>query len=90
LRAWVNEDREFLLWRERLGALLKEWNRAKENEDALLRGPLLVEAQKWFDQRIQDLSGRELKFITGHIHPLQLVDGIALKSWITIGSVSTI
>jgi hypothetical protein len=32
LRAWVNEDREFLLWRERLGALLKEWNRAKENE----------------------------------------------------------
>src|SRR5271165_1849439 len=64
LRVWVNEDREFLLWRERLGALLKEWNRAKENEDALLRGPLLVEAQKWFDQRIQDLSEKELKFIT--------------------------
>jgi WD40 repeat protein len=63
LRAWVNEDREFLLWRERLGALLTEWERAQESDEALLRGPLLSEAQKWFDQRSQDLSGPERKFI---------------------------
>src|SRR5271157_4356730 len=63
LRAWVKEDREFLLWRERLGTLLKEWERAEENVDALLRGPLLIEAQKWFDQRSQDLSEPERKFI---------------------------
>jgi conflict system STAND superfamily ATPase len=64
LRGWVNEDREFLLWRERLGTLLKEWERAKENVDALLRGPLFIEAQKWFDQRSQDLSDQERKFIS--------------------------
>jgi hypothetical protein len=64
LRAWVNEDREFLLWRERLGTLLAEWERAEENADALLRGPLLTEAQKWFDQRTQDLCEEEQKFIT--------------------------
>src|SRR5271165_6088343 len=64
LRAWVKEDREFLLWRERLGTLLKEWERAEENVDALLRGPLLIEAQKWFDQRSQDLSDQERKFIS--------------------------
>jgi WD40 repeat protein len=64
LRAWVNEDREFLLWRERLGVLLKEWERAKENVDALLRGLLLIEAQKWFNQRSQDLSNQERNFIT--------------------------
>ena len=64
LRAWVNEDREFLLWRERLGTLLTEWERAKESDEALLRGPLLIEAQKWFDQRSQDLSDQERKFIS--------------------------
>jgi rhamnose utilization protein RhaD (predicted bifunctional aldolase and dehydrogenase) len=49
--------------RERLGALLTEWERAQESDEALLRGPLLSEAQKWFDQRSQDLSGPERKFI---------------------------
>jgi hypothetical protein len=64
LRAWVNEDREFLLWRDRLEALRIEWERAKRSEDALLRGPLLIEAQRWFDQRSQDLSDQERIFIT--------------------------
>jgi hypothetical protein len=64
LRNWVNEDREFLLWRERLGRLLAEWERAQESEEALLRGSLLIEAQKWFDQRSQDLSDRERNFIS--------------------------
>jgi WD40 repeat protein len=64
LRAWVNEDREFLLWRVRLGALLTEWDRAQQSDEALLRGPLLIEAQKWFDQRSQDLSDQERKFIS--------------------------
>src|SRR6202035_5267765 len=53
LRAWVNEDREFLLWRVRLGTLLTEWERAQESDEALLRGSLLIEAQKRFDQRRQ-------------------------------------
>jgi len=64
LRAWVNEDREFLLWRDRLGTLLTEWERAQESDEALLRGPFLLEAQKWFDQRSQDLSDQERKFIS--------------------------
>jgi WD40 repeat protein len=63
LRAWVNEDREFLLWRERLGALLAEWKRAQERDDDLLRGSLLVEAQKWLDQRSEDLSEQERRLI---------------------------
>jgi WD40 repeat protein len=64
LRAWVKQDREFLLWRERLGALLTEWKRARHDGAALLRGPLLVEAQEWFDQRSQDLSEQERMFIS--------------------------
>ena len=42
LRAWVNEDREFLLWRDRLGPLFAEWERAQESAEAVLRGPLLM------------------------------------------------
>jgi hypothetical protein len=63
LRSWINEDREFLLWRERFGAFLAEWQRVEKNEDGLLRGPLLTEAQKWFDRRSQDLSEQERAFI---------------------------
>ena len=64
LRGWLNEDREFLLWRQRLSGLLAEWERAKESDEAVLRGPLLTEAEKWFDQRSQDLSDQERKFIS--------------------------
>jgi hypothetical protein len=64
LRAWVNEDREFLLWRDRLGLLVAEWERAEESDEAVLRGPLLIEAQKWFDRRSQGLSDQEQKFIS--------------------------
>jgi hypothetical protein len=64
LRGWLNEDREFLLWRQRLGGLLGEWERAQESDEALLRGPLPIEAHKWFDERSQDLSDRERKFIS--------------------------
>jgi hypothetical protein len=63
LRAWVNEDREFLLWRERLDALFAESERAEGKEDALLRGSLLIEAQKWLDLRSSDLSNHEREFI---------------------------
>jgi WD40 repeat protein len=64
LRAWINEDREFLLWRQRLRGFLTEWERVEKHEDTLFRGPLLTEAQKWFDQRSQDLSDQERIFIT--------------------------
>jgi conflict system STAND superfamily ATPase/WD40 domain-containing protein len=64
LRGWLNEDREFLLWRQRLIGLLAEWEHAEESDETLLRGSLLIEAQKWFDQRSQDLSDQERKFIS--------------------------
>ena len=34
-----------------------------KDEGALLRGPLLIEAQKWLDKRSQDLSEEERSFI---------------------------
>jgi hypothetical protein len=67
LRGWLNENREFLLWRQRLSALLAVWKKAQESDEAVLRGPLLDEAQKWFNQPGQDLSDEERKFIAGSL-----------------------
>jgi WD40 repeat protein len=63
LRDWVNEDREFLFWCKRLDGLLREWEGVGKDEGALLRGPLLIEAQSWLDKRSEDLSEEERSFI---------------------------
>jgi hypothetical protein len=63
LRDWVNEDREFLLWRKRVDGLRGEWEGVEEDESVLLRGPLLTEALSWFKRRSQDLSDEERRFI---------------------------
>lgn len=44
---WLNEDREFLLWRERLRGARDAWLRTRQDSEALLRGALLSEAERW-------------------------------------------
>ncbi len=63
LKGWVDEDREFLVWRDKLRILLRQWQESDHDEGALLRGLPLDEALKW--QRIYAgyLSEEELKFL---------------------------
>jgi len=63
LKAWVDKDREFLLWLERLRSAKAEWVRASRDETCLLRGPLLAEAERWLGARGEDLSTDERTFI---------------------------
>jgi WD40 repeat protein len=63
LKAWINEDREFLLWRARLRGLLAEWQHSHEDESILLRGPLLAEAERWLQDRGDQLSSEERDYI---------------------------
>jgi WD40 repeat protein len=63
LRAWLQENREFLLWRERLRGALSEWERSVNDEGALLRGAVLTEAVNWTTQRPGQLSANERTFI---------------------------
>ena len=63
LREWLDEDREFLLWRQRLRASLGEWIRTNQDESVLLRGALLAEAESWFEKKRYELSEEEHKFI---------------------------
>jgi formylglycine-generating enzyme required for sulfatase activity/energy-coupling factor transporter ATP-binding protein EcfA2 len=64
LKVWLNSDREFLLWRQRLRSLVANWVASKEDEGALLRGALLTEAEPWLKTRTNDLSEQEQHFIT--------------------------
>jgi WD40 repeat protein len=63
LRRWLAEDREFLLWQQRLRAALHQWAASEQDEGALLRGAPLAEAENWFNQREADLSEAERNFI---------------------------
>ena len=70
IRSWqrlkdlLNRDRQFLLWRQRLGVALSEWERTGHDAGALLRGVKLNEARRWRKERGQDLNEREQEFIT--------------------------
>ena len=64
LRGWINEDREFLLWQQRLRVSSTEWLRSKRHQSALLAGPRLAEAEEWVRERSNDLSAGEREFVT--------------------------
>ncbi|MBV7335969.1 hypothetical protein KFU94_48580 [Chloroflexi bacterium TSY] len=63
LQMWLNSDREFLLWRQRLRTLAENWISLQKDESVLLRGVLLTEAEGWAD-RSNELSAIERELIT--------------------------
>jgi formylglycine-generating enzyme required for sulfatase activity len=66
-KTWLNEDREFLLWRKRLRDARKEWLRLKKDPGALLDGERLKEAKRWLKQR-GDLTDEEREYIRRSRH----------------------
>ncbi len=62
LKSWLDEDREFLLWRRRFHQALEEWHRSHD-PSALLSGPALAEASGWQKRRGEILSVDEHAFI---------------------------
>jgi WD40 repeat protein len=63
LRGWLNEDREFLLWRQRLQAALEGYERGQGDAGSLLRGAPLAEAERWLATRAQDFAEAERRFV---------------------------
>jgi WD40 repeat protein len=63
LRRWLDQDRAFGLWRERLAAARRVWEETGHDEGALLRGAPLSEAEGWLDGRGDDLNQAECTFI---------------------------
>ena len=67
LTGWLDADREFLLWRERLRALLEAWVHGGRNKQLLLRGPVLTEAESWFKRQEQGLTDEQRQFVSESI-----------------------
>ena len=63
LRRWMTTDRNFRTWQERLRGAIQQWESMNYDEESLLRGAALVEAEEKFQQRQGDLSVAEQDFI---------------------------
>lgn len=67
LRKWLDEDREFLLWRRRLNSAKDEWIHNERDKSTLLNGPVLHEAKNWFDRYKDQLEEEERQFVSESI-----------------------
>lgn len=64
LQNWLDADREFRAWRNRLTVGREEYERSgRKDQDTLLRGGPLAEAERWDLERGGDLSNDERAFI---------------------------
>lgn len=63
LRKWLDENREFLLWRERLRLARSAWEEESRDVGFLLARAPLHEAEEWLDKKWRDLNPAELEFI---------------------------
>lgn len=65
LRGWLDEDRDFLLWRQSLEANIAEWESSKRhNTSALLAGKEISTAQSWLSKRKDDVNQAESLFVS--------------------------
>jgi hypothetical protein len=63
LRLWIELDRAFRTWQERLRVAMRQWQTSGRDEGALLRGAPLAEAEGWLHSRPIDLNSSERSFI---------------------------
>lgn len=63
LREWMNSDRRFRVWQERLRLALRQWEETGCDEGALLRGVPLAEAEQWMEERSAELSEAEQGYV---------------------------
>jgi WD40 repeat protein/DNA-binding SARP family transcriptional activator len=63
LNDWIEDNRAFRTWQERLRASLRQWQASEHDESALLRGVPLSEAEGWLGERAEQLSQDERVFI---------------------------
>ena len=67
LRDWMAADHDFRIWQEKLRVALGQWEASKRDEEVLLRGRPLAEAEEWLGKRKTDLNPDEQAFIQAGI-----------------------
>ncbi len=67
LREWMDTDRNFRIWQDRLRLQIYQWEHTQWDNGALLRGVALGEAEEKLKQRQDDFSKSEQEFILASI-----------------------
>lgn len=67
LRGWIEEDRAFRLWQERLRTALHHWEGQRRDEGALLHGSTLATAQAWQVERPDEIGQAEAGYIAASL-----------------------
>lgn len=67
LRGWLDEDREFLLWRRRLEAAIEAWRAAGKDPSLAWRDAPLAQAERWLAERGDAFDAGEREFIAAGV-----------------------
>ena len=67
LRRWMDEDRVFRGWQERLRTALRQWQASGRQDDLLLRGAPLAEAEQRLAERPAEVSDAERQFVQASV-----------------------
>lgn len=63
LKSWVDANREFLAWQQRLNSTKKRWEESGKLAGLLLRGLPLREAEKWMNKQHESFLPDERAFV---------------------------
>ena len=63
LRGWVDADRRFLLWQQRLQIVIDQYEENHKSADLFIRGFPLTEALEWLKKKPDSFSARERQFV---------------------------
>ena len=63
LRAWLDADRAFLSWRDRVDSRRERWEAEDRADAALLRGVTLAEAAEWLPARAGDVGPASVDYL---------------------------
>jgi formylglycine-generating enzyme required for sulfatase activity len=63
LKGWVDADRRFLAWQQRLRASVEQYEESKGRSDFILRGFPLTEALDWLKKKPDSFSSGERQFV---------------------------
>jgi KaiC/GvpD/RAD55 family RecA-like ATPase len=63
LRTWIEQDAQFLVWRQRLDLFVSEWERTNHDSSSLLSGTRLAEARVWQRSHPASFTERERRFL---------------------------
>ncbi|WP_069470017.1 NACHT and WD repeat domain-containing protein [Candidatus Marithrix sp. Canyon 246] len=63
LKQWVDEERQFYLWRDNLAQAIESWHKSRKKDIGLLRGAQLAAAEEYLKREGDRLTSSERVFI---------------------------